>query len=197
MKKFLIKNGKIFFPDRQFRKGNIVIQDKKIKHIYFNEKGKIDVKDSLDANGKIIVPGFIDSHTHLLQEAIKIMRINLSKADNVDGMFDMIKEGLKQYKRGDTIIASDFDESNWPVKQIPDRIMLDKISPQNPLVIRRICGHIAVANTLALKKIGNNWKGVNKKTGVMTEDVPLNINRIFPPESSFCRWFHRCQNSGK
>ena len=184
MKKFLIKNGKIFFPDRQFRKGNIVIQDKKIKHIYFNEKEKIDVKNSLDANGKIIVPGFIDSHTHLLQEAIKIMRINLSKADSVDGMFDMIKEGLKQYKRGDTIIASDFDESNWPVKQIPDRIMLDKISPQNPLVIRRICGHIAVANTLALKKIGNNWKGVNKKTGVMTEDVPLNINRIFPPESS-------------
>ena len=113
-----------------------------------------------------------------------MMRINLSKAHSLDDMLGMIREGLRQYKRGDAIIASDFDESKWRVKRIPDRIILDKVSPQNPLVIRRICGHIAVANTLALREIGSNWKGVDKKTGIMTEDVPLNINRVFPPKSS-------------
>jgi len=40
MKKFLIRNGTIFSPDRQFRKGNIIIQGEKIKHIYFNDEKK-------------------------------------------------------------------------------------------------------------------------------------------------------------
>ncbi|GAH51296.1 unnamed protein product, partial [marine sediment metagenome] len=111
-----------------------------------------------------------------------MMRPDLSSAESPEDILEIVREALKEYKKGDIIIASDFDESKWKNKRIPGKNNLDRVSPDNPLIIRRICGHIAVANSLALEKITDAWEGIDRKTGIMKEDVPLNISRIFPPE---------------
>lgn len=179
-KRLILLNGNIFLPNKKIVKGNILIAGRRIKEVYFNNK-KNNVVKNIDLTGKMVIPGFIDAHTHLLQEGIKMMRPDLSPAEGPEDVLTIIKEALKDYERGDVIVASDFDESKWKTKKIPEKKVLDMVSPANPLIIRRICGHIAVANSLALEKISRDWKRVNRKTGIMKEDVPLNLSRIFPP----------------
>lgn len=180
-KKLQLINGKIFLSDKRIVKGSILIDGEKIKRVYFNDSSHRGV-DSIDLKGRMVIPGFIDAHTHLLQEGIKMMRPDLSSAESPEDILEIVREALKEYKKGDIIIASDFDESKWKNKRIPGKNNLDRVSPDNPLIIRRICGHIAVANSLALEKITDAWEGIDRKTGIMKEDVPLNISRIFPPE---------------
>ncbi|TET23087.1 MAG: amidohydrolase, partial [Candidatus Cloacimonadota bacterium] len=127
------------------------------------------------------------SHTHLLQEGLNMTRPALSNAKSPEELLEMVRSAVKQYDRGKVIIASDFDESRWKENQIPEKETLDSVAPTHPLIIRRICGHIAVANTEALKRIPDTWKGVDRKTGIMKEDVPLNLSRIFPPDENKVR----------
>ncbi|MCK4234999.1 amidohydrolase [candidate division WOR-3 bacterium] len=184
--KILLVNGRIFLSDVNIEMGNILIEGEKIKEIYSGKKANIKA-ESIDLEGRMVIPGFIDAHTHLLQEGIEMMRPDLSCAESPDDVLEIVRDALKKYKKNDFIIASNFDESKWENKKVPSREELDRAVPDNPLVIRRVCGHIAVANSLALEKIPDVWRGVDRKTGIMKEDVPLNISRIFPPDEDEVR----------
>ncbi len=84
-------------------------------------------------------------------------------------------------KKKDIIIAYDFDESKWKEKEFLKKEELDKISRDIPIILRRICGHFAVGNSKALE-ILKNAQGIDFETGVMKEEVPLNLNYYFPPK---------------
>ncbi len=178
--RFQLIGGEVFLPDKRIIRRNILVDGEIIKEIYTGSN-KYNNVQTVDVEGKMIVPGFIDSHTHLLQKGIEIMRPNLDSAESAEDVLEILRQALKNYEKGEVLIASNFDESSWTTKKIPERKALDGIAPNNPVVIRRICGHLAVANTLALREISSEWNGVNRRTGIMKEDVPLNISKIFSP----------------
>jgi len=177
--RFQLADGEVFLPDKRIVRRNILIDGETIKEVYFGSKKYEDV-ETTSIEGKMVVPGFIDSHTHLLQKGIAMMRPSLASAVSPEDALEILRQSLNNYENGQVVIVSDFDESGWQNKKIPEKKVLDRIAPANPLVIRRICGHLAVANTLALEKIPGKWGGVDRKTGVMKEDVPLNMSKIFP-----------------
>ncbi len=140
----------------------------------------------MDLGRKTVIPGFVDSHTHMIGTGIeKKLRLDLSRCTS--------KSDLLECVRGATgrrlVIGVDWDQSCWPGARcnpatVFSRQELDRLSPDRPLVLRRVCGHIAFANTKALAMIGTAWPKVDRVSGLLLEDVVAKINRIFPPRNN-------------
>lgn len=120
---------------------------------------------------------FVDAHTHFVSFGLHLERPDLSKTKSLKEAISLLKKEVG--KRG-IIIGEDWDESRWEEKRFPAKEELDREFPDVPVIMRRICGHVAVANTRALELIPPGWKYV-REDGVLLEDVVLNLNRIFPP----------------
>ena len=137
----------------------------------------------IDACHKTVIPGFIDSHTHMIGTGIeKRLRLDLSKCTSKSDLLECVRQEIGRR----LVIGVGWDQSCWPgVRCNPatvfNREELDRLSPDQPLVLRRICGHIAFANTKALAMIGTAWSKIDRKRGLLLEDVVSKINRIFPP----------------
>lgn len=151
----------------------IELEQGKIKKIY--KKG--EVKPDFVFEGKLF-PSFCDAHTHLTGLGLSKIRYSLKDKKSKQEVFEFLREILKREKN--KIIAYDFDESKWREKEFPEREELDKISRDTPIILRRICGHFAVGNSKVLE-ILKDAEGIDFKTGIMKEEVPLNLNHYFPP----------------
>lgn len=135
---------------------------------------------SLDLKGQYVVPGFIDAHTHLISTGIEMQRLDLDGCRSLDECLQKIRS---QIRTRELVFASNWDETGWRCgeRERLSRNTLDKISRKKPIIMRRICGHYAVANTAALRRIDKKWRIVDRGHGIMYEDVVLNLNDIFAP----------------
>jgi predicted amidohydrolase YtcJ len=164
---------------------------------------------SVDLGGAHVIPGLVDAHTHLEHWGENAARLDLgetaSLSDALDRVRDrIVEEGREARRRGGraaggaggddgadgaadpagllpVLIAERWDETRWGSPAIPTRAALDRIAPDRPVVLRRVCCHLAVANTEALRRIGSGWEGVDPETGVLLEGACLALGRIFPP----------------
>jgi predicted amidohydrolase YtcJ len=156
-----------------------------------NIQSKIRV---IDLEGRTIVPGFIDSHTHFLNMGLNYLRVDLSKVENLNQLYSEIRRQIIRSTPGDWIFGIDFDETQWEPKsnkRAPTCAELDDISTEYPIILRRVCGHVAVANSVAIEEIDKyieqnglqDWqqKYLNYNTGVLLEDIPLSLNKIIKP----------------
>jgi predicted amidohydrolase YtcJ len=102
--------------------------------------------------GKTVLPAFIDSHAHLYEWAANLAQVDLRKAKTADEVAGLIKERVAQTKPGVWVKAYglSYDLLSLGVVKI-DRHMLDKVSPQNPVVILS-AGHFLLFNSEALKQ---------------------------------------------
>ncbi len=138
-----------------------------------------------DAEGKTIIPGFIDLHTHLWKEA-HIISIDLGSYQTYEEVIKRLDNEVKSRKPGEWVFASNWDESKWKDrKEFLTKEALDDISPQNPLYTHREDGHLVVVNSLALEKlsISNSHPGVEKDssgklTGIL-KDVWLDLSLYY------------------
>jgi predicted amidohydrolase YtcJ len=134
---------------------------------------------ALDLKGRYVIPGFTDSHAHLMAHGIELQRIDLGKCRSADDCL----EKLRNHRDRPEIFGVNWDESGWVrgKKEDIDRSALDRINPAKPVIMRRVCGHFAIVNTPALKRIGPKWKIVDRKKGYLYEDAALFLNLIFSP----------------
>jgi predicted amidohydrolase YtcJ len=148
----------------------------------------------IDLDGRTTVPGFIDSHAHFLNMGLNFLRVNLSEAKSRETVFTAIKKQVDRSRKREWILGVDFDETQWEPesdRKLPTCTELDEISVDFPIVLRRICGHLAVGNSMALEEIGKyidknrltEWqeKYIDYNSGVLLEDIPLSLNRIIKP----------------
>ncbi|MHA1444918.1 MAG: amidohydrolase family protein, partial [Candidatus Hodarchaeales archaeon] len=151
----------------------------------YNEKIVNNAQISIDLQGKTVLPGFIDLHTHLWAESDKI-ELDLSGIPTYHETIQMIEIHIKSKNKGEWIFASGWDESIWTDrKEFLNLDDLDIISPNNPLYVRREDGHLIVVNSLALKllPIDLTDKGVikddeGKSTGVL-KDIWLDLTPYY------------------
>ena len=134
----------------------------------------------IDLRGQYVIPGFIDSHTHLVSTGIEMQRLDLSRCRSLDECLQRISA---QAKSRALVFASNWDEAGWrrDERDRLDRKALDRISRKKPLIMRRVCGHYAVVNTPALRRIDKGWTIVDRPHGLLYEDIVLNLNDIFTP----------------
>lgn len=135
-----------------------------------------------DAAGTTVIPGFVDAHMHFLHVGVKRMRPDLQDATSLQDALYRVRAWLAENPGKGPVTAEGWDESRWPENRPPTRDELDEVTDR-PLVLRRIDGHFAVANTAALGPVRRRWDDnelVDLERGVLLEDASLYLNEVLP-----------------
>ena len=104
----------------------------------------------LDVNKRLVIPGFNDSHAHFSGGASLLRAFNLYDVRTLAEVQRMVAEKVKAAKPGEWITGSRYDHTLWGTAW-PTKEDLDKVSPNNPVVLTRASGHSSWANSMALK----------------------------------------------
>jgi predicted amidohydrolase YtcJ len=114
---------------------------------------KYDARDTLDAKGKFIYPGFIDAHAHFVGYGTALQRVNLVDTESWDEVVERTKEFGNDNPDG-WLQGRGWDQNDWKVKQFPTNEKLNDLFPDRPVLLTRIDGHAAIANQKALDLAG-------------------------------------------
>jgi len=124
----------------------------------------------IDAAGKLVLPGFNDSHTHFLMGGFSLASIDLRDAASPEEMARRVKEYARNVPKGRWILGGDWDHEKWPGAPLPTRQMIDAVTPDHPVLLRRLDGHMALANSVALKLAGITKETKDPPGGLIVRD---------------------------
>ncbi len=153
-----------------------LVEDGTIWHIDDFDVIMEDSDEKINLNGSFVLPGFIDSHTHLVEMGLDMNRVDLSDAESLDEAQYYLEKEAENTESGEWIIGVGFDETVWKKTDYPSKEDLNDVTEDHPLVIKRVCGHMAVANSKALEKINEEHEFVDKETGLLKEKVVQDLN---------------------
>lgn len=154
----ILINGKVYTMDseRSIKKA-IAIKNGKIERVGTNEEVlslKANGTEVMDLEGKLVLPGFNDSHIHLVYVGHTLTMVSLSGVTSIDEIGKRILDFIEEHKikKGSWIRGTGWNQDYFQdEKRFPTRFDLDKITSEYPIIISRACGHVAAANSLALK----------------------------------------------
>jgi predicted amidohydrolase YtcJ len=104
----------------------------------------------IDAAGQMVVPGFIDSHVHFVDGGFRLSSVQLRDAKTPAEFIARIKTFAASAPAGAWITGGDWDHEHWG-GELPRRDWIDSVTPNNPVWINRLDGHMALANSAALR----------------------------------------------
>lgn len=107
----------------------------------------------IDAAGKMVVPGFIDCHVHFMQGGFNLASVQLRDAATPAEFSRRIGEFAKTQPAGTWILGGDWDHELWG-GELPRKEWIDSLTPEHPVWVNRLDGHMSLANSLALKAAG-------------------------------------------
>jgi predicted amidohydrolase YtcJ len=150
----------------------------------------------IDAQGRLVLPGFYDSHLHLLDLGRRSRMIDLSGAASMDELIEQGRRAIDRLNPQEGALLSGFglnEEGFTDDKRIPTRQDLDRISTRHGLIISRVCGHTVICNSRALAMAGiadsappleggrvDTGAG-GRPTGVLREAAAALVRRLLPP----------------
>lgn len=115
--------------------------------------GRHDVK-RVHLEGQTVLPGLIDSHAHLIGYGIKLMRLPLEDVTDRGELISRLKQKVADTPAGEWILGMGWDDNQLRDGPMLNRYDLDRISEVHPILLTRVCAHVVVANSLALRMAG-------------------------------------------
>lgn len=149
----------------------------------------------LDLDGRTVVPGFIESHNHPAGLGIALaasVDAGTPPNERVADIVGRVESSVRDHLRGEWITGYRYDDSLLRDDRHPTRADLDPVSPANPVVLRHVTGHFAVANSAALRAVGITGATPDppggrierdrsgKPTGVLAEQAAFLVNSKIP-----------------
>jgi predicted amidohydrolase YtcJ len=104
--------------------------------------------------GGFVTPGFMDDHVHLFSGGFQLASVDLRDADSPEEFARRLKAFAATQRPGEWILGGDWDHEKWPGAPLPDRAWIDSVTPNNPVFVSRLDGHMALANSAALLAAG-------------------------------------------
>src|SRR5690606_4693159 len=123
----------------------------------------------IDLNGQMIVPGFIDNHTHFLTGGYQLASVNLRTAATQKEFISTLKAFASDAPKDRWIQGGDWDHEAWG-GELPKKEWIDSVTPDNPVFVSRYDGHMALANSLTLKLAGIDKNTKDPAGGVIVKD---------------------------
>jgi predicted amidohydrolase YtcJ len=107
--------------------------------------------ETLDAGGRLVVPGFTDAHAHLLGTGAAMRNVGLKGAATVAEAVQRVAERVATTPNGGWVRGAGWDQNDWPGAQFPHRRDLDAVAPEHPVVLVHTSGHCSWVNSAALR----------------------------------------------
>lgn len=108
----------------------------------------------LDLDGRALVPGFTDSHLHLLSYGLVLDQVQFAGCASLTRMIELVAEGARALGEGEWVLGRGWDQDLFAERRYPVRQDLDPVSGGRPALLTRACGHCSVANSRALELAG-------------------------------------------
>jgi predicted amidohydrolase YtcJ len=125
----------------------------------------------IDLQGKRVTPGFNDSHVHFLDGGMGLASVQLRDARTPEEFRDRIRDFAAKLPKGRWILNGNWDHENWTPPALPTRRLIDAVTPDNPVFINRLDGHMCLANSLALKLAGVTRQTPDPPGGAIVRDA--------------------------
>lgn len=174
----ILKNGNIItLNDKKPRAQAVAIENGIITDIGSN--GQIESRGAdylVDLKGRTVVPGFIDSHMHMLTAGLTKLQVDLTDACSVSiqDTLNYLHERTKGTQGW--IRAFAFSEEHLAEHRVLDRYDIDEVFPDRPVVITRICGHVVIVNSIAMKILNITDDTLNPEGGEFMRDEEGRLN---------------------
>ncbi len=170
----VFKNGNVYTANDTSPKAQaIAVKANQIVYVGTNDGAQVYVGNQtrvVDLKGRTVLPGFTDSHQHLSGVGFREMTLNLEGTTSLQDLLAKVKARVDQAKPGEWVTGRGWIETHWTPPVFPTRWDLDKVSPNNPVILGRADGHGAVANSAAFKLAGIDKSTPNPFGGEISKD---------------------------
>jgi predicted amidohydrolase YtcJ len=125
----------------------------------------------VDLQGRLVVPGFNDAHVHFLSGGFGLLSVDLRDARDEQDFVRRIAEHARTLPKGTWIQEGNWDHEAWPSRTLPTRQLIDAATPDHPVFVQRLDGHMALANSLALRLAGVTRASRDPEGGTIVRDA--------------------------
>ena len=149
----------------------------------------------IDAQGKLLLPGFNDAHVHFVSGGMQLDNVQLYTASSPEEFARRIGERARITPKGQWILGGNWDETKWSPPTIPSKELIDPLTPDTPVFVSRYDGHMGVANSVALRLAGVSSSTPDPPGGTIVRDAQGNptgalkdaamdyLDKVIPPLS--------------
>ncbi len=124
----------------------------------------------VDAKGQLVLPGFNDAHVHFMSGGFQLSSVDLRDASSQPEFAERIRAFADKLPPGRWITGGDWDHERWPDAKLPTKELIDRFTPNTPVFVNRLDGHMALANSLALKLANVTRQTLDPPGGVIVRD---------------------------
>src|ERR1041384_2410973 len=128
----------------------------------------------LDAQGKLVLPGFNDAHVHFVDGGDHLSAVQLKDAASPEEFARKIADRVKTTAKGEWIMGGDWDEQKWSPANLPTKELIDPVTPDTPVWVNRYDGHESLANSVTLSLAGITAKTADPAGGQIVRDTQGN-----------------------
>jgi predicted amidohydrolase YtcJ len=149
----------------------------------------------LDAGGRRVLPGFDDAHLHFFDGSAKLAQVKLKDARSPEELARRVAEQARALPKGEWVLGGTWDDQAFEHPRLPTRQDVDALTPDTPVFVDRYDGHMALANSLALKLAGVTAGSADpaggeivrdaegEPTGILKDAAMGLVYRVVPPPS--------------
>jgi predicted amidohydrolase YtcJ len=124
----------------------------------------------IDARGALVLPGFNDAHVHFIDGGSHLASVQLRDAASPADFAERIRQFAAKTPKGRWITGGDWDHERWPGAPLPTKELIDKFTPDHPVFVNRLDGHMSLANSAALKLAGVTRETKDPDGGLIVRD---------------------------
>jgi predicted amidohydrolase YtcJ len=190
---FAIVNARVWTGDsaRPWAEGIAINGDTIVAVGSSAEVRKLNATRVVDARGGMVTPGFIDSHVHFVAGGFRLSSVQLRDAKTPGEFVSRIREFAATVPAGTWITGGDWDHERWG-GVLPERSWIDSVTPDHPVWVNRLDGHMALANSVALSAAGVTAatrdveggtivRGPGRQpTGILKDNAQALVDRVVP-----------------
>ena len=149
-----------------------------------------------DLGGRRVVPGFNDSHTHFISGGAYLLGVDLLDSRSEKEMAERIGRHASRLPAGRWILSGNWDHERWNPARLPSRASIDRLTPDHPVNVSRLDGHMTLANSLALALAGvtrdtpdppggriDRDPRTGEPTGILRDAAMGLVQKVVPPPS--------------
>jgi predicted amidohydrolase YtcJ/beta-lactamase class A len=124
----------------------------------------------VNLEGKLVLPGFIDDHTHFLDGGFQLLSVDLRDARTPREFARRIGEQARKLGPERWVTGGNWDHEMWPGAPLPTKELIDSLTPRNPVFVSRLDGHMGLANSVALRMAGITSETKDPPGGTIVHD---------------------------